>query len=169
MGKIIRRLFRLRPEYAISFYVLDFVFRKIFRQNAEVKYPLHHTSTIRNFENLHLGKDTFPGDSPNVYINAQNSIYIGDFTNVGPNVSIVSANHNLYDNSKHDITAPIRIGKNSWIGSHAVILPAVELGENTIVAAGAIVTKSFPEGFQVIGGNPARVLKSLKPKAIEME
>lgn len=169
MGKIIRSIFRLRPEYAISFYVLDFIFRRIFRQNAEVKYPLHHTSTIRNFENLHLGKDTFPGDSPNVYINAHNGVYIGDNTNIGPSVSIISANHNVYDNSKHDVVAPIRIGKNSWIGSHAVILPAVELGENTIVAAGAIVTKSFPGGFQVIGGNPARVLKSLDPKESEKE
>jgi acetyltransferase-like isoleucine patch superfamily enzyme len=46
---------------------------------------------------------------------------------------------------------------------NAVILPGVTLGENTIVGAGAIVTKSFPEGWCVLAGNPARVIRKLDP------
>lgn len=164
MNKIIRKIFKLRPEYSISFYLIDFIFRKILRQNAKVPYAIHHTSTIQSPDNLFLEKDTFPGDSPGVYINAHNKIYVGEKTNIGPHVSIISANHDLYDNDQHTSAKPIRIGAYSWVGSHVVILPEVELGPNTIVAAGAIVTKSFPEGYVVIGGNPARILKQLNPQ-----
>lgn len=163
---MIRKLFKLRKEYSISFYLIDFLFRKILRQNAEVPYPLHHTSTIHGAKNLFLGKGTFPGDSPGVYINAFNGVNVGDYVNIGPHVSLVSANHDLIHNEIHQKASPIEIGAYSWIGSHVVILPGVRLGEHTIVAAGAIVTKSFPEGFQVIGGNPAEVIKVLDEKMV---
>ncbi len=61
--------------------------------------------------------------------------------------------------------APITLGDHCWIGMNAVILPGVELGERTVVGAGSVVTKSFPEGHCVIAGNPARILRRLeKPK-----
>jgi serine acetyltransferase len=59
----------------------------------------------------------------------------------------------------HDEEKPIVIGNNCWIGANAVILPGVEIGDHTIVAAGAVVTKSFPEGDCIVGGVPARVIK----------
>ena len=55
------------------------------------------------------------------------------------------------------------IGDECWIASNAVILPGVHLGKHTIVAAGAVVSKSFPEGWCVIGGIPAKVIKRLDP------
>ena len=76
------------------------------------------------------------------------------------NVGIITGNHELYDNRKHT-TAPVHIGKYCWIGMGAIILPGVTLGDYSIVAAGSIVTKSYPDGYCVIGGNPARVLKTL--------
>lgn len=145
-----------------SFYLLDFIFRKIFRKNSGVKYPVHFTATIHNPERLVIGKNTFPGDSPGVYINAKNGIFVGDNTNIGPNVVLVSANHDFFDNAVHQDARPIRIGKNSWIGANAVILPEVELGENTIVGAGAVVTTSFPDGFCIVAGNPAKVIRHLR-------
>lgn len=163
---MIRKLFKLREEYSISFYLIDFLFRKILRQNAEVPYPVHHTSTIHGASTLYLGKNTFPGDSPGVYINAYNGIYVGDYVNIGPHVSLISANHDLVNNDLHSKANPMRIGPYSWVGSHVVILPEVVLGENTIVAAGAIVTKSFPEGFQVIAGNPAKVIKTMDKQLV---
>ncbi|HRP90097.1 MAG TPA: acyltransferase [Edaphocola sp.] len=162
MNKWLRKIMGWRTEYPISFYLTDFLFRKILRQNADVKWPVHFTSTIRSGNRLIAGKETFPGDSPNNYINAANYIYIGDFTNIGPNVSLISANHDVYINSKMTASNPIRIGKHCWLGSHSVILPEVVLGDYTIVGAGAVVTKSFEEGYCILAGNPAKVLRYLE-------
>lgn len=148
-------------RYAKSFRLLDFIFRKLLRQNAGVPYPVHHTATIRNPQRLRVGIETFPGDSPGVYINADNGIEVGDFTNIGPNVGIISANHDFLDNDLRVAAPPVRLGKFCWVGMGAMILPGVTLGDFTVVGAGAIVTQSFPEGYCVIGGNPARLLKTL--------
>lgn len=53
------------------------------------------------------------------------------------------------------------IGKKCWIGMNAIILPGVKLGDNTIVGAGSVVTKSFPDGNLVIAGNPAKIINKL--------
>lgn len=103
----------------------------------------------------------FPGDSPGVYVNAYNGVEIGDFTNIGPNVGLISVNHDPINNEAPIAAAPIKIGKFCWLGKGANILPAVQLGDFTIVGAGAIVTHSFPEGYCVIAGNPARKIKEL--------
>jgi len=157
----IRALFGLRKEMSAGFYITDFVFRKLLRQNKGVKWAIHHSSTIHCPDNIIRGKDVFPGDSPGVYINAINGIHIGDYTNIGPNVGIVSANHDSVKNEDHTIEPPIKIGKFCWLGMSTVVLPSVELGDFTIVGAGAIVTKSYPEGYCVIAGNPARIIKHL--------
>lgn len=161
MMKTIKKALGLRPDMGFNFYVADFVFRRLLRQNAKVKWAVHHTSTIRSPEKLVAGKYTWPGDSPGVYINAINGITVGDYTNIGPNVTIVSANHDFIHNDTFTEAAPVRIGKFCWMGAGAVILPGVVLGDFTIVGAGAIVTKSFEEGYSVLAGNPARIIKSL--------
>ncbi|MBS1587218.1 MAG: acyltransferase [Bacteroidetes bacterium] len=158
---LLRRSFRLREEMSIGFYLMDFWFRRVLRQNAGVKWAVHHTSTIHVPGRLVVGKGTYPGDSPCVYINAQNGVSIGDYTNIGPNVGIVSANHDFIDNEKHSPAAAIVIGKHCWLGMGAVVLPGVTLGDFTIVGAGAIVTSGFPDGYCVIAGNPARLIKQL--------
>ncbi len=144
-----------------GFYITDFLFRKLFRQNANTSWAVHHTSTIHNPEKIKRGKNVYPGDSPGVYINAANGIELGDYTNIGPNVGLVSTNHDFVNNDAHTAAHPIVIGKFCWMGMGSVILPGVALGDFTIVGAGAIVTKSFTEGYCVIAGNPARVIKQL--------
>ncbi|MEO5991501.1 MAG: acyltransferase, partial [Ferruginibacter sp.] len=161
MKKFIIKTFGLRKEMGIGFYVADFFFRKILRQNADTSWAIHYTSKIHCPQNIKCGKNVFPGDSPNNYIEANNGIFIGDYTNIGPGVGLISSNHNLIDNDKHTYNKPIKIGKHCWIGMNAVILPGVELADFTIVGAGAIVTKSFTEGCCVIAGNPASLIKQL--------
>lgn len=158
---IIRKIFHLRSDVGINFYIIDLIFRKILRQNSAVKWAVHHTSVVIHPEKIKRGIHVFPGDSPCNYIQARNGIEIGDYTNIGPNVGLISANHDLFDNSQHAVAKPIVIGKNCWIGMGAVILPEVELGDYTIVGANAVVTKSFKEGHCVIAGNPAQVIRYL--------
>lgn len=161
MKKIIRQIFNLRSDVGINFYITDFIFRKIFRQNSSVNWAVHYTSVVIHPEKIKRGVNVFPGDSPGNYIQAKNGIEIGDNTNLGPNVGLISSNHDFSDNLKHTIAKPIKIGKNCWVGMNAVILPEVELGDNTIVGANSVVTKSFPEGYSVIAGNPAKIIKQL--------
>ena len=157
----IKDLFGMRREMSAGFYITDFLFRKIFRQNAAVKWAIHHTATIHNPEKIKRGKNVYPGDSPGVYINASNGLSLGDYTNIGPHVGIISANHDLVNNRAHVLTEAIEIGRFCWLGMGAVVLPGVTLADFTIVGAGAIVTRSFPEGYCVVAGNPAKIIKYL--------
>ena len=134
-----------------------------FGGNRRAYWPVHWTSKVYDVENIKIGIDSYPGYSNGCYIQGQGTISIGDHVQIGPNVFIVSANHDLYDNRKHN-PAPVKIGNYCWIGGGAKIMPGVELGDWTIVGAGAVVTKSFPEGHCVLGGMPARVLKELDGK-----
>ena len=157
----LRNMLGLRPEMSFGFYATDFWFRRIMRQNSGVRWAVHHTSTIHNAAKLTVGKGVFPGDSPGVYINANNGVHIGDFTNLGPNVGIVSSNHDVVNNDSVVTAPPIHIGNFCWFGMGAVVLPGVRLADFTIVGAGAVVTKTFEEGYCVIAGNPARIIKQL--------
>jgi acetyltransferase-like isoleucine patch superfamily enzyme len=160
--KIIQRLFNLRTDVGLNYYIIGVFYKYIFRQNRDVPWIVHHTATVKCPKNIIRGLDVYPGDSPNNFIEALNGIEIDDFTNIGPNVSIISCNYELENNKKMDKhNIPIKIGKFCWLGTNAVILPKVEIGDFTIVAAGAIVTKSFTEGYAILAGNPATVIKKL--------
>lgn len=79
-----------------------------------------------------------------------------------PDVSLLTANHDFSDHYVLE-AAPILIKRNAWIGAKAVILPGITVGENAVVAGGAVVTKNVPANT-VVGGNPARILKELDEK-----
>jgi len=134
--------------------------QKVIGVNKEAYWPMHFTSIVSNPKNIYAGIDTSPGYSPGCYIQGGGKVYIGDYTQIAPNVGIISSNHDLHD-SRKKIVSEVNIGRYCWIGMNAVILPGVCLGDFTIVAAGAIVTKSFVEGGCVIGGNPAKKIKEL--------
>ena len=89
------------------------------------------------------------------------TIIIGKGTYIAPNVGIVTTNHDTSNLDRHLPGKNVELGKSCWIGMNSVILPGVVLGDNTIVGAGSVVTKSFPEGHCVIAGNPARKIKDL--------
>ncbi len=166
-SNFLKNAFGLRREMSMGFYLCDFLFRKVLRQNADTKWAIHHTSTIHSPDRIIRGKNVYPGDSPGVYINANNGIVIGDYTNIGPNVGIISSNHDVINNDKQVPATSIEIGRFCWLGMGAVVLPEVKLGDFTIVGAGAVVTSSFTEGYCVIGGNPAKVIKQLNKEACD--
>ena len=86
-------------------------------------------------------------------------ITIGSGAWIARNTSLITTNHDSFNPSVHVEPKDIEIGKNCWIGANAVILPGVKLGDHTVVAAGAVVSKSFEDGYCVIGGVPAKKLK----------
>ena len=90
-------------------------------------------------------------------------VKMGNNVMLGPNVQIYTATHPLEAkarNSGREFGKPITIGNNVWIGGNAVICPGVTIGNNVVIGAGAVVTKSIPDDV-FIGGNPARVIKSI--------
>lgn len=136
--------------------------QKVIGINKAAYWPMHHSSIVSYSNNVYAGIDTCPGYNPGCYIHAVNKIYIGDYTQIAPNVGLMSGNHDLYDYRIQQDSSPIIIGKHCWLGMGVVVLPGVVLGDFTIVGAGAIVTKSFPDGKCVIAGNPAKKIKDLE-------
>ncbi|WP_297094742.1 DapH/DapD/GlmU-related protein [uncultured Draconibacterium sp.] len=103
----------------------------------------------------------------NVYINhacsmlALGKITIEDDVLIGPKANLLSEGHPLDPNNrKAMIVKPIVIKRNAWIGAGATILPGVTVGENAVVAAGAMVNKDVPANT-VVGGIPAKVIKEI--------
>lgn len=105
----------------------------------------------------------------NVYSVVRGDVRLGDAVRIGAHTSILAFNHTMSDPDVEIFRQPIstrgiRIGSDVWIGSHAVLLDGVTVGDRAVVAAGAIVTKDVPPGA-VVGGNPARVLRSRLPRS----
>lgn len=103
----------------------------------------------------------------NVFINfdctflALGGITIEDDVLIGPKVSLITENHPLNPEERKGLTGkPILIKKNAWIGANATILPGVTIGENAVVAAGAVVSKDVPDNT-IVGGIPAKFIKSV--------
>ena len=112
-----------------------------------------------------FGKNIKVGD--NVFINAccqfqdQGGIEIGEGSLIGHNVVLATLNHDLKPERRQIcIPASIKIGKNVWIGSNSTILPGVSIGDNSVVAAGAVVTKDV-EANTIVGGVPAKIIKRI--------
>lgn len=106
----------------------------------------------------------------NVYVNFNLSlvddtyITIGDGTLIGPNVTIATAIHPedpKIRQTGYQYNLPVTIGKNVWIGSGAIILPGVKIGDDSIIGAGSVVTKDIPNGVVAVG-NPCRVLRQVR-------
>lgn len=134
--------------------------QKIIGFNRKAYWPMHFTSKVSYPENITIGKGTNPGLSPGCYIQGIGKIVMGDYIFVAPNVGIISANHDIYDLRNH-IKKSVIIGNYCWIGMNSVILPGVVLGPHVIVGANSVVKDSFEDGYCIIVGNPAKIVKKI--------
>ncbi len=114
-------------------------------------------------KNITIGRDVFINSG--CHFQDQGGIKIGDGALIGHNAVLATIDHDLDPamNRKNHY-APIKIGAHVWIGSNATILSGVSIGEWSVVAAGAVVTKDVPP-MTVVGGVPARIIKRITEKA----
>lgn len=137
--------------------------KNILRLARPSQFPTALTCYISNSKNIHFHPDDLNNfQSPGTYFqNFNGQIYLGKGTYIAPNVGIITANHTVGNLDSHEEGSDVIIGEKCWVGMNSVILPGVELGDNTIVAAGAVVTKSFPQGNIILAGVPAKVIKEI--------
>jgi acetyltransferase-like isoleucine patch superfamily enzyme len=168
------------PEYPLLFKVIQKAIRTTAKLNSLVTDDMQEINSV--FSEL-IGKkvdDTFFIIPPfysdfgenisigkNVFINHactfmdRGGITIEDNVLIGPKVNLITTNHPINPAERRaTISHPIVIKKGAWIGVGATILPGVTIGENAIVAAGAVVSKDVPDNA-IVGGIPAKLIKSI--------
>jgi acetyltransferase-like isoleucine patch superfamily enzyme len=168
-GFLIRSMPFLRPVYQTRDHqnpirIRAWFIQKVLGFNRHAYWPCHISSEIIYPKNIYAGIDVSPGYASGCYIQAIGKVFIDDYSGIGPNVGIISSNHDLLDFRQHR-KGEVRIGKYCWVGMNSVILPNVTLGDFTTVMAGSIVNQSFPQGYCVIGGNPAQIIKQFLPES----
>lgn len=119
-------------------------------------FPPFYTDFGRN---IHVGRGVFINAC--CHFQDHGGVTLGDGCQIGHNVVFATLNHGLAPEERVSTRpAPITLGKNVWVGSNATILQGVTIGDNAIVAAGAVVTKDVPANT-VVGGVPAKFIKSI--------
>lgn len=127
-------------------------------ENCYIEPPFHS-----NFggAHVHFGK--------NIYVNFNltcvddTHIYIGDYTMLGPNVTIATAGHPILPELReqgYQFNMPVHIGKNCWLGAGVIVMPGITIGDCTVIGAGSVVTKDIPSGVIAVG-NPCKVLREV--------
>ncbi|MDP4083377.1 MAG: sugar O-acetyltransferase [Bacillota bacterium] len=111
--------------------------------------------------NIHIGEN-FYANFDCVFLDVC-EIRIGDKCFIAPGVHIYTATHPLNPIERisgKEYGKPVKIGDNVWIGGRSVINPGVTIGNNVVIASGAVVTKDIPDNV-LVGGNPAKVIKKI--------
>ncbi len=127
-------------------------------QHSEIEPPFY----CAYGQNIYLGDHVFL----NVLCTVLdcNEVHIGNHVMIGPNVQIYTPAHDLQVQARNqglEVAKPVVIEDNVWIGGGAILLPGVTVGRNSVVGAGAVVTRDVPAGT-VVAGNPARVIRELE-------
>lgn len=129
-----------------------------FGENCYIEPPLR--SNWAGYH-VHFGKNVYANF--NLTLVDDTHIYVGDYTMIGPNVTIATAGHPILPPLREkalQFNMPVHIGKNVWIGGNTIILPGITIGDNTVIGAGSVVTKDIPADCVAVG-NPCHVLRDI--------
>ena len=127
-------------------------------ENCYIEPPLRSNWGGRH---VHFGKNVYANF--NLTLVDDTHIYVGDYTMIGPNVTLATAGHPILPALREEVyqfNLPVRIGRNCWLGAGVIVLPGITIGDNTVVGAGSVVTRDLPSGV-VAAGNPCRVLREI--------
>lgn len=126
--------------------------------NCYIEPPLHSNWGGKH---VHFGNNVYANF--NLTLVDDTHIYVGDYTMFGPNVVVATAGHPILPELRekaYQYNAPVKIGRNCWIGAGAVIVPGITIGDNSVIGAGSVVTKDIPSNVVAVG-NPCRVLREI--------
>lgn len=124
--------------------------------SVEIRLPIYTDYG----SNIHLGKEVYISNG--VMFTDLGGIYIDDNALIGPRANIISVNHPADPKKRRGLELqPVHIKKNAWIGTNATILPGITIGKNSIVGAGAVVTKNVPDNT-IVAGVPAKIIKKIQ-------
>ena len=137
------------------------ILKKMFAEiggDCYIEPPLHS-----NFggHHVHFGKNVYANFNLTLVVDTH--IYVGDYTMIGPNVTIATAGHPILPvlrEQAYQYNASVHIGRNCWLGAGVIVLPGVTIGDNSVIGAGSIVTKDIPANVIAVG-NPCRVLREI--------
>ncbi len=135
--------------------------REMFAEIGEGCYiepPIHAN---HGGAHVHFGKYVYANF--NLTMVDDTHIYVGDYTMIGPNVTLATAGHPILPELRertYQYNFSVHIGRNCWLGAGVIVLPGITIGDNTVVGAGSVVTKDLPSGVVAIG-NPCRVLREI--------
>ena len=155
--KLLYRLNQLEPDnFEEKSEILSLIFNCL-GKNVFIELPF-----ICDYGyNISIGKNFFANYNCTFLDSA--SIKIGDHVLLGPNVSLYTSGHPIdVENRKKlfQFAKPIIIENNVWIGGNTVVNPGVTIGENSVIGAGSVVTKSIPANV-VAAGNPCKIIRKV--------
>ena len=130
-------------------------------ENCYIETPFH---TNWGGRHVHFGKNIYANF--NLALVDDTHIYVGDYTQFGPNVVLATAGHPVNPDLReraYQYNAPIRIGRNCWLGANVVVVPGVTIGDNVVVGAGSVVTRDLPDTVVALG-NPCKILREVNDR-----
>ena len=129
-----------------------------FGEGSYIEPPFHANWAGKH---IHFGRNVYANF--NLTVVDDTHVYVGDYTQFGPNVVLAVAGHPIdpaLREQGYQYNLPIHIGRYCWSGAGALILPGVTIGDNTVIGAGSVVTRDIPSGVVAVG-NPCRVLRTV--------
>lgn len=151
-----KTIFRFSPTHFNIFRKYRVLLIRIFGGKIDWNVSIHPTAKIDYPWNLNMQNKSSLGEKSWIY--AMAPINIGELTCIGKNVYLLTGSHDITSNTFNLITKSINIGSGCWVATSSIILPGINIGEYSIIAAGSVVTKNV-EPWTVVGGNPAKFIK----------
>ena len=136
------------------------LFSQLIGQELDAGFLLIPPFFTTGGSDIRVGRDVFINQNCTFY--DLGGIEIGDEVMIGPNVSIITSGHPVEPSRRREIVVakPVTIGRNVWICAGVTIVGGVTVGENSVIAAGSVVTRDVPANT-LAGGNPATVIRAI--------